>query len=192
MRSDHDGDMTIDKKERDVLGLRLQIQLSTYGISLDVDVFNQLIEEDNSIGGIIKFCSEVLYPEIAMKRDDDQLFASIHFYDDLSSQDSEYDFFASNEGATQKKTSVMKTPSVRFRDFISRVSMMTDDEVKQEVENAKLSIEEKLNMFTVDDRYSMGSVECARGKKMSVMPSGVRKSIRHAKVERKTRGKAAF
>lgn len=47
MRSDTDGDMKIDLKEVSLLSLRLQIQLSPYGIKLDTAKFEAMVREDN-------------------------------------------------------------------------------------------------------------------------------------------------
>ena len=58
MRSDKDGDMRIDLKEGYTLALRLKIHLHTYGINLDSETFYSMLEQDNSIENIVKFCAE--------------------------------------------------------------------------------------------------------------------------------------
>lgn len=58
IRSDKDGDMRIDLKEGYTLALRLKIHLHTYGINLDSETFYSMLEQDNSIENIVKFCAE--------------------------------------------------------------------------------------------------------------------------------------
>ena len=58
LRSDKDGDMKIDLKEGYTLALRLKIHLNTYGINLDSEMFYSMLEQDNSIENIVKFCAE--------------------------------------------------------------------------------------------------------------------------------------
>jgi len=47
IRTDTDGDMKISTKELPLLALRLQILLEPYGINLDTNKFQAMIEEDN-------------------------------------------------------------------------------------------------------------------------------------------------
>ena len=47
-----------------------------------------------------------------------------------------------------------------------------------EDEAVKMSQAEKASMATVDDKYSHGSVEVARGKRMTLMPSASKKDLR--------------
>ena len=48
----------------------------------------------------------------------------------------------------------------------------------EEEEAVKMSHAEKASMATVDDKYSHGSVEVARGKRMTLMPSSSKKDLR--------------
>ena len=61
--------MRINSKESKNLALRFSIQMQAHGINLDTDKFNAMLLEDNSVENILRFCSVVLYPEIAMKHE---------------------------------------------------------------------------------------------------------------------------
>merc|ERR1712194_690692 len=112
-RSDKDGDMKIDGKEIHLLSLRLQIQLEPYGISLDTDMFEDMVRQDNEISSVLKFCGRMLFP------DDEN--------DSANSDDSGED------------------------------------------EEPPLTFEEKMGMITVNEQFSKGSVEVARGGRMTMV-----------------------
>lgn len=168
LRSDKDGDMTIDEKEVPLLALRLKIQLQPMGIDLDTDMFNQMIEENNDIGSILKFCGEVLYPELSLQQED--ALASIDSsYGELSDDDFSL-------GALGGGGSGGRGEPIDFAAFCRKISNMTDEEVDDEAKNIKMTTEDKMSMFTVQSKYSKGSVEVSRGARMSVFPgSQVRK-----------------
>ena len=48
----------------------LTSQLQPQGIELDAEKFQRLIEDDNSIPGILKATAEILYPEILKKNEE--------------------------------------------------------------------------------------------------------------------------
>lgn len=117
---------------------------------------------DNSVDHIIHFCAEVLYPEIALKQeaDDDSVSSS---YASSSSGNLSFD----GGGRKARK-------GQGFASFCKHLALMDDDEVHREVDNIKMSIEDKLSMFTIDEKFSGGSVEVARGRKMTILPGKVR------------------
>ena len=48
-------------QELPLLSLRLQIQLQPYGIKLDTSKFEAMIQEDNDIGNVMRFCGDLLF-----------------------------------------------------------------------------------------------------------------------------------
>ena len=60
--------MKIDLSEAPYLALRLDIQLEPHGISVDTDMIVHMLQEDNSFKNVLRFCEDILYPEIALKR----------------------------------------------------------------------------------------------------------------------------
>lgn len=155
--------MKIHKREWPTLALRLKIQLEPHGIDLDTDMFNQMLAEDNDIGSILKFCAEVLYPEVLMEEAPSVANDS---FGDLS--DDSDDFMEEDE-----------RPSLAA--FCRSLSMLSEEELKQEV---KMTTLDKMEMFTVQDKYSKGSVEVSRGARMSVFPGA---QVRKTKYSRLTK-----
>lgn len=127
--------MTIDPKEGHLLALRLKIQLQPMGIDLDTDLFTEMLNEDNDIGNILRFCGEVLYAQLG-----DQNEASIESsFEDLS----EDEF---SQGPTD------------FATFCKQLSTMTEEELEEDGKNIKMSLEDKMSMFTVQEKYSKGKL----------------------------------
>ena len=141
----------------------------------------------------------VLYPEVALQKE-------LEAEEKLNELDEDDDFFAANQ-ARLSAARLSKTPSKAFASFIAQLSNMTEDEQDMAIKNTKMGIEEKLEMFTVSEKYSHGSVQVARGRKMSVLPSKDQHTARQDRVSkivgqankrctqaqsRKTRGKASF
>ena len=59
-------------KEIPILSLRLQIHLQAYGIKLDADKFEKMVEEDNDIANVLKVCGDLLFPEEEDESDYDE------------------------------------------------------------------------------------------------------------------------
>ena len=156
IQADKDGDMRIDLREAEKLKVSLSIQMETHGVILDTELFHEMLLEDNSVENIVRFCSMVLYPEIALKNDKEKKLLN----DDLSHDDG--DVLASE--STRRKS---KTPSENFTDFIRKASTLTDEQFKEVM---KLTVEEKLGMISISDKYSQGAVEVARGRKVTILP----------------------
>ena len=167
IRADKDGDMKIDPEEGKILILSLNIEMKSYGVELDTDLFRDMLLEDNSVENIVRFCSMVLYPEIALKNEKER---------NLSDDDDD-DFFASEP--TRRKS---KSPSVKFSDFLRKASTLTDELFEEEM---KLTVEEKLGMISISDKYSQGSVEVARGRKATMLPMA-QKSNRITRIQKVT------
>lgn len=144
IRTDKDGDMKISAKELPLLALRLQILLEPYGINLDTNKFEAMIEEDNDISHVLKFCADVLFQD--EEKDDD---------DDNDSADSELTF-----------------------DFEAYCKGLGQDEERGDDNHFKMSFEDKISMVTIDKKLSKGSVEVARGKRMTLLPSNSKKDLR--------------
>jgi len=132
VRSDNDGDMKIDEREVPLLSLRLNIMLEPYGITLDTQMFEDMIREDNDISNVLNFCGKLLY------QDEDDASA-----DSVESIDSNED-------------------TLDFESFCKNLG--SDEE-------PPMTYEEKLSMITVNDKFSKGSVEVARGGRMSIVPT---------------------
>ena len=167
IRADKDGDMKIDPEEGEKLMLSIDIQMNVHGVELDTDLFRDMLLEDNSVENIVRFCSMVLYPEIALKNEKER---------NLSDDDDD-DFFASEP--TRRKS---KSPLVKFSDFLRKASTLTDELFEEEM---KLTVEEKLGMISISDKYSQGSVEVARGRKATMLPMA-QKSNRITRIQKVT------
>ena len=155
--------MKIHKREWPTLALRLKIQLEPFGIDLDTDMFNKMLEEDNDIGSILKFCAEVLYPEM---QQEEALSVASESFGDLSDDDD--DFMEGGE-----------LPSLA--DFCRSLSLLTEDELRDEV---KMTTMDKMEMFTVQDKYSKGSVEVSRGARMSVFPGAQVRKTKYSRLSK--------
>ena len=59
-------------KEIPILSLRLRIQLEPYGIKLNQNKFEAMIEEDNDISTVMKFCGNLLFQEDDSESDHDE------------------------------------------------------------------------------------------------------------------------
>lgn len=176
--------MKIDLEESHVLALRLKMHLQPFGIELDADRFQRMIEEDNRIPSILKFCAEVLYPEIRIKEEERSMASS--YVEDLS-DDEDYDL-----GYTD--TTIQSSASNSFDQFIKSLSTIPEQDPWEELPNARMSPEDKYNMFTVNSKYSRGSVEVARGSRMSFFPRkqhGILQHSRLGKIAREAHKRAA-
>jgi len=122
--------MKIDGKEIHLLSLRLQIQLEPYGISLDTDMFEDMVRQDNEISSVLKFCGRMLFP------DDEN--------DSANSDDSDED-------------------DEEIGDLEAFCKTLGEDE------EPPLTFEEKMGMITVNEQFSKGSVEVARGGRMTMV-----------------------
>ena len=165
--------MKIDDREWPTLALSLKIQLEPHGIHLDTNLFTQMLAEDNDIGSILKFCAEVLYPEIQK----DETSVEDESFGELSDDD---DFMESmGYGGGQ-------TPS--FSDFCRNLSAMNEEELDNEVSKVgrgkRMSTAEKLEMFTIQEGFSKGSVEVCRGARMSVFPGAQVRKKRYSRLNK--------
>ena len=142
MRSCND-DMTIDVKGSHRLSLRLKIQLQPHGVDLNTDAFAQMLKEDNSIENIIRFSSDILYPQVALQK----------------AQDKEEDLEDAFDNTGRSKSAP--------KAFEIAISEGSGDEGK----DGTVKLKEKMGMFTVtDEKYSRGSTEVARGTRMCILP----------------------
>jgi hypothetical protein len=127
-----------------LLALRLSIQLKPHGITLDVLQFEQLLKEDNDVGSLLKFCSEVLYPEIALEKSKKQTAPLMGEEEsDISEED---DFFA----PSPSKENALPD----FAIFCKKLSLLSEDELNNECDNVKMTVEDKLSIFSIDSKYS--------------------------------------
>jgi len=166
LRSDHHDNMKIDLDEAPRLVLRLNIQMEPYGIELDTDLFVQMLEQDNSFENILRFCKDILYPEIALKRQAEEeaaKAAAAALAEDKG-----------DDSAIINRQSVDTTAREKFRSFIQQMSELSDDKQDAMVENMyriEDKLEDKLAMFTISEKYTRGSVGVARGKGNCLLPS---------------------
>lgn len=101
-------------------------------------MFYEMLKQNNSVENIIRFCSEVLYPEVALKNrplsDDDSVFSEFTS-DSNSSEDDSGPF-----GSAGFKPD-------RFANFCRKLSEMDPEALDKEVSTMKMNTEEKLGMF---------------------------------------------
>lgn len=148
--------MTIDLKGIHRLSVRLKVQLQPHGINLNTEAFSEMLEMSNStqnnvFENIIRFCSDVLYPQVALQRE----------------QEKEEDLEDAIDNTRRSKSA-----SKAFDVAISDLNKESEEDGGNEDRTMKLG--EKMKMFTVvDKKYSQGSTEVARGKQMGVLPQKV-------------------
>ena len=170
IRSDKDNDMTINVKESRTLALRFKVQLQPHGVELDPDKFQRMIEEDPSIPNILKFCAEVLYPEVKLASETNE--------EASSSSEFEYASDGEEDPIFESLSRSHGSKPVTFAEYCEALSRLPTMEIDKAF--GKMTTEDKLSMFTAHDTYSKGSVEVARGSRMSVLPrSQVRKTRYH-------------
>ncbi|KAL7503287.1 hypothetical protein ACHAXN_001089 [Cyclotella atomus] len=176
LRSDKDDNMKIDLEESRVLALRLKVQLQPHGIDLDSNKFQRMIREDNSIPNILKFCGEVLFPEVTARGDDPSIDSQ---YEDDSylDEDDEYNY----DPVFEKHVATHGSKPASLSDYCKTLSRMTTRELDDKGDG-KMTTEDKLGMFTVHSKFSRGSVEVARGSRMSVLPRAQVRKKRYNRV----------
>ena len=143
LESDKTNSMVIDMEEAPLLVLRLRIRLEKHGVYLDHGKFLAMLEDDNDVMTVLKFCREAL--QIVDEGDD--LNDAVGIY---QQQDLPFDDFC--------------------QQMIDTDEMMVIREAFGKSEMMKLALG---GMISVSNDYVNGSVEVARGKRMSVMSKGV-------------------
>ena len=108
-----------------------------------------MIKEDNDISAVMKFCGNLLFQE-----EDDES----DYDDDEFSVDSELTF--------------------DFEAFCKKMSFQEDNTRDSQKKAARMTFMDKATMATVGGQFSHGSVEVARGKRMTIMPSKNKKEER--------------
>lgn len=156
IRSDKDGDMKIDLNELPMLAIRLQIHLDTFGIKLDTDLFEQMIKEDNDIANVLKFCEEVLF------------------------EDSED---AANDGDDDSVGSDNSDLTFDFESFCNDLKDEGDNNGGRGSQRMSRAARKTMvrDMVTIGDKFSQGSVDKARGRKMTILPGKSSRKASHDK-----------
>jgi hypothetical protein len=145
----------MDLKEGHLLALRLKIELEAHGIELDADRFQQVLEDDNDIAQILKFCGKVLYPESQKKGQTEDLESLALSYEDSScSEDDDF--------AVLGDTAPVRKPT-SFAGFCR----MLEEDLRVECNDVKMTKEDKLSMICLSKKYTSGSVAAARGMSMT-------------------------
>lgn len=137
--------MKIDLKRSHLLALKLKMQLKPHGVDLNPDMFLEMLNHDNSMGHILKFFADVLYPQVALRREEGKFW---------------------REGLEDALDNTRHSKYTSFDDAIMKLSGK-----ESEKKNKTLELVEKFSMLSVNERYTGGSVEVARGKQMSILPA---------------------
>lgn len=102
-------------------------------------MFYEMLKQNNSVENIIHFCSEVLYPEIALK------------YKPLSDDDSVLSEFSSDSNSSEEDSGPFGSSAGfkpdRFANFCRKLSSLGPEALEKEVSTVKMSTEEKLGMI---------------------------------------------
>ena len=170
--------MKIDLEDAPYLVLSLNIQLEPHGIQVDTDLFVHMLQKDNSFENILRFCKDVLYPEIALKQQADKEAAAAAALSEEKDQD---DFFL--EGYLGDAINRQSTVSEKFRSFIREMSNLTESKQDLFVENMDC-LEDRLAMIIINEKYTRGSVAVARERKGSLLPGKLVTSQRHILVSK--------
>lgn len=89
MKSDTNNDHTIDRREADMLALRIRLQLEEYGVEFDSDKFLRAVGNCPSIPCVLSIAQKLLQPMSGVEADDDS-----HDSDEDDSDDEDiFDFF---------------------------------------------------------------------------------------------------
>ena len=98
-----------------------------------------MLKQNNSVENIIHFCSEVLYPEMALK------------YKPLSDDDSVLSEFSSDSNSSEEDSGPVGSSTGfkpdEFTNFCRKLSTMGSEALEKEVSTMKMSTEEKLGMI---------------------------------------------
>lgn len=63
MKSDKDGDETIDKNEAKELSLKISLQLQAYDVGFDTEKFLKVVAKDSSVSGVLNIVLRLLPKE---------------------------------------------------------------------------------------------------------------------------------
>ena len=81
-------------------------------------------------------------------------------------------------------SSVDSDATFDFEDFCKKLD---DEEEGPKKKSTRMTMKEKLSMVTVDDKYSKGSVDVARGKRMTLMPADHHRHSRRQTIMKEVR-----
>lgn len=112
---------------------------------MDTLKFQELINEDGSVDNLLKFCAQVLYPEVASEKLKKLTAPGGEEESDMSEED---DFFAPSPELSNQNE------NLKFEEYCKMLSMLPEDELEKQVNNVKMTFEDKLSIFSVDSKYS--------------------------------------
>lgn len=159
---DRSGDMSINLRELKELTLRIKIELGERGIDLDEEQFATLVRKDNDISQVLKVIAAIMFDETI----DDRTLSE--YIEEAHEEEQRQDDLVGSlliGGATL----------ARFRRLAS-ANKDDPDEV----------IAELGTMFTLHDRYTRGSVDVARGTRMTLSSKSLGPPSRSSSIMRQT------
>ena len=155
--SDRDGDMTINLKELNELTLRLELTLEMLGIDLDGEAFKTMVRKDNDISHVLKVIEAIMFEETIDGKEVDE-YADEARHDEVRQDD---------------LVGALAAASV-----VGRIRRLANSTGSDEVDETP--------MFTLQDRFTRGSVAAARGTRVSLSKGMKGPSSRTSQVMRQT------
>eukprot|EP00581_Thalassiosira_minuscula_P005578 CAMPEP_0183736718 /NCGR_PEP_ID=MMETSP0737-20130205/50077_1 /TAXON_ID=385413 /ORGANISM="Thalassiosira miniscula, Strain CCMP1093" /LENGTH=252 /DNA_ID=CAMNT_0025970801 /DNA_START=94 /DNA_END=852 /DNA_ORIENTATION=+ len=145
--SDRNGDMMINLKELNVLTLRIKVQLDAHGVDLDEDRFKAMVRKDNDISHVLKVVGAIMFDDaIDGKNIDD-------YADEAQWEEARQDNLVGTLG--------LASVIARMRRLSSKIGEPIDiGDGDNVVDNT--------GMFTLQERFTQGSVDIARGTRVSL------------------------
>ncbi|KAL7544161.1 LOW QUALITY PROTEIN: hypothetical protein ACHAWF_010110 [Thalassiosira exigua] len=140
LSSDKNGDTFINLKELNILTLRIRLNLEVYGVDLDEEKFMAMVRKDNDINHVLK------------------VIAAILFKDKIDERDlGDYAEEALQESARQDQL---------VGSLLTAGSML--GRIRRLAKEAEVEDDDDAEMFTLDERYTRGSVDVARGTRITL------------------------
>ncbi len=91
MKSDKDGDETINKKEAKELAIKISFQLQAYDVGFDTERFLKVVAKDSSVSGVLNIVLRLLPEEEDDEEEEKMERVDERYYDYSSDSDDEED-----------------------------------------------------------------------------------------------------
>lgn len=89
MKSDKDGDETINQKEAKELALKISLQLQAYDVGFDTEKFLKVVAKDSSVSGVLNIVLRLLPKEEDEEEEEKMERVNERYYDDSSDSEEE-------------------------------------------------------------------------------------------------------
>jgi len=200
IRSDTNGDMTINLKELKKLTLRVKISLSERGVDLDEALFMAMVRKDNDISTILKVIAAIMFEDELIDGMGFEQYAEEARMEEQRQNEltgslraagamSRFRRIASGASATSKATQEAEKDEMLQGDLAG--SLLAARALSRLHRIASCATAESndgraTQMFTLQDRYTKGSVDVARGTRVTLAGQKAQASRATAVIGRQT------